>query len=248
MTWRWLTCSSFVLFSSCVITARPAAAASVSGSVRLENSRVASVRNNGDYSGVVVWLTPAAPAASAAEGAERKTGRILQRKKTFLPHITAVPVGTAIEFPNGDPIFHNVFSNFDGQRFDLGLYPPGTSRTVPFWRPGIVRLFCNIHPTMSAVIAVVDSPYFAISDRKGEFQIAGAPAGEYTLQFFHERASGEEMQNLRRKVALDGTNDLRLPAIPISETGFVQRPHKNKHGRNYAPLVDDGIVYSGIRK
>ena len=101
---------------------------------------------------------------------------MVQKDKTFTPHILAVPVGATVDFPNFDPIFHNAFSNYDGQVFDVGLYPPGTSRSVRFSRPGVVRVFCNIHASMSAVIAVLATPYFDTSKRDGKFEIRDVPA------------------------------------------------------------------------
>ena len=94
---------------------------------------------------------------------------IRQKGKTFLPHILAITAGTVVDFPNDDPIFHNAFSNYNGQIFDLTLYPPGTTRSVHFTRPGVVRVFCNIHASMSAVIVVLKTPYFAVSNRDGTF-------------------------------------------------------------------------------
>src|SRR5437762_6765011 len=144
MTWLSRICFSAALVAH-------ASAATVSGSVQLVDSRDANVRRKSDYSGVVVWLERA-----GAPGPESglRTVKIVQRQKRFMPHVVAVPVGTTVDFPNADPIFHNAFSNFAGQPFDVGLYAPGTSQKVHFVREGVVRVFCNIHPTMSALIVV----------------------------------------------------------------------------------------------
>ena len=136
-------------------------AASVSGRVELAFSKDPNVRKHMDYSGVVVWLEPVAgpvslPAKSQAE--------MIQKGKAFSPHVLAITLGTTVNFPNYDPIFHNAFSNYDGQVFDIGLYPPGSTRSIGFRREGVVRVFCNIHPSMSAVILVLKSPYFSVSD------------------------------------------------------------------------------------
>ena len=118
-------------------------AACVKGTVVLTQARA---ERNGpiDLSGTVVWLEPLAGASAALHQIAEKS-RIVQKNKTFHPHILAIPIGTSVEFPNFDPIFHNAFSNYNGQIFDVGLYPPGTTRRVTFKREGIVRVFCNIH-------------------------------------------------------------------------------------------------------
>lgn len=115
-----------------------------------------SVRKHSDFSGVVVWLDPV---AGAPPWPKPRTAEMVQRAKRFIPHVLAITVGSTADFPNYDPIFHNAFSNYDGQVFDVGLYPPGTTRSVPFRKEGIVRIFCDIHPTMSAIIVVLRSPY-----------------------------------------------------------------------------------------
>jgi plastocyanin len=103
-----------------------------------------------------------------------------QRNAAFFPRVLAVRAGAIVDLPNNDRVFHNVFSFHDGMRFDLGLYPVGTSRQVRFDRPGLSRIFCNIHPNMMAYVKVVDSPYFAVSDREGRFTISSVPQGTYT--------------------------------------------------------------------
>ena len=225
-----------------VICTLPIVAATVSGRVELRDSRDAAVVKSHNYSGVVVWLKPLVP-ASAAPG----HAHMVQSNKRFSPHILAVPVGTRVDFPNLDPIFHNAFSNFDGQLFDVGLYPPGGSRSVKFERPGIVRVFCNIHPMMSAVIVVVDAPLFAMSGKDGAFQIANVPPGEYQLRVFHERATEETLDKLGRRVSISN-GEYTIPPISISESGYLMTPHKNKFGREYPPTVDDAITYPGGKK
>jgi plastocyanin len=103
-----------------------------------------------------------------------------QRNLAFFPRVLAVRVGTTVDLPNNDRVFHNVFSFHDGKRFDLGLYPVGTSKQVRFDKPGLSRVFCNIHPNMAAYVKAIDSPYFAVSDREGRFTIAAVPPRTYT--------------------------------------------------------------------
>jgi plastocyanin len=124
----------------------------------------------------VVWLD--APAGLAPEAAPKVV--LDQRNLDFWPHILAVRVGTVVEFPNNDRVFHNVFSFHDGKKFDLGLYPVGTMRRVTFDHPGLSRIFCNIHPNMGAHVMVVETPYFIVSGEDGRFTIAAVPPGTYT--------------------------------------------------------------------
>ena len=125
---------------------------------------------------VVIWLeAPNAPATSPTQKVV-----LDQRNVNFYPHVLAVRVGTSVEFPNNDRVFHNVFSFRDGKRFDLGLYPIGTVRRVAFDQPGLSRVFCNIHPNMAAYVMAVDSPYFGVSDDDGRFTLPSVPPGTYT--------------------------------------------------------------------
>src|SRR5579872_3519892 len=223
MTLRWLICFSASLFPLC--------AAAVSGRVELRDSHYAAVRNRHDFSGVVIALTPLDSTAMPAAG---KHAVMLQKDKTFSPHVLAVQAGSVVEFPNADPIFHNAFSSYNGQVFDIGLYPPGTARSVKFARPGVVRVFCNIHASMNAVIVVIASPYFATTKRDGSFNITDVPPGEYNLSVFHERASEAALAGLSRKITI-GPDGISLPNIVISESGYLSIPHKNKYGHDYPP-------------
>jgi plastocyanin len=214
--------------------------ASVTGKVELRDSREASVRKRFDYSGVVVSL------ASPAQTAARLSGvhvRMLQKDKMFRPHILAVAAGTYVDFPNDDPIFHNAFSSYNGQLFDLGLYAPGTTKSVRFSREGIVRVFCNIHSSMSAVIVVLPTPYFATTARDGSFQIPNIPPGDYQLTVFHERATEAALRALSRRIAVPTA----IPPIVISEAGYLQLPHNDKYGKGYAAETD-GSIYPAARK
>jgi plastocyanin len=234
MTLRWLICFSASLL--------PLGAAAVSGRVELRDSRYAAVRNHHDYSGVVIELYPLESTALPAAG---KHAVMLQKDKTFSPHVLAVQAGSLVEFPNADPIFHNAFSSYNGQVFDIGLYPPGTTRTVRFARPGVVRVFCNIHASMSALIVVVASPYFATTKPDGIFNIADVPSGQYNFTVFHERASEAILAELSRKITVgpDGTS---LPNIVISEAGYLSIPHKNKYGHDY-PADSSDPAYPGSK-
>ena len=128
-----------------------------------------------------------------------------QRNLAFTPHVLAVRVGTTVDFPNNDKVFHNVFSFRDGKKFDLGMYPKGAIKPIVFDKPGLARLFCNIHPNMAAYVMAVDSPYFAVSDENGAFTIAGVPPGTYT---YHAWRPGG--QPLTGSITVDGDNSLEI--------------------------------------
>jgi len=195
---------------------------------------------------VVVWLRPAG-AADAVAPARAGGARVVQKDKLFVPHVIAIQVGTEVAFPNLDPIYHSAFSTFSGQIFDLGLYPPGSSRTVAFRHAGIVRVFCNIHPTMSAVIVVLEDPWFAVTDSTGAFSIPDVPPGEYRMHVYHERAAQKSLDALERRIVA-GAGNLAIPPFTVSETGYVEMPHKNKYGQDYPPVPDDRTAYPAQRK
>ncbi len=235
MTLLWRIC-----FSAGI--AFPLLAATVNGTVQLNRAKGAKSHQRGGDKDVVVWLDPA---GGRPPPVKPGLARMLQTHKQFQPHVLAITVGTTVEFPNLDPIFHNAFSNIDGQPFDIGLYPPGTSRKVKFERAGIVRVFCNIHQSMSAVIVVADSPWIAVSNASGAFSIADVPPGRYVLHVFYERATKKALDGLTRAIEV-GAGGLVLPPIEVSETGYIEVPHKNKFGRDYPPDSGDA-PYGGGR-
>jgi plastocyanin len=232
MTWRWLICFS--------LAAGAAGGGSVSGTVALRDSTV----KRGNFGGVVVSLTPV---NGAAVSLEPRRFRMLQKDKMFTPHVLPILTGSTVDFPNADPIFHNAFSSYSGQVFDVGLYPPGTTRSVRFTRPGVVRVFCNIHAAMSAVVLVLDTPYFATTGPDGSYRIEGVPAGEYQLNVFHERATEATLKALSRRVTV-GAAGVAMPQISISEAGYLPAPHKNKFGNDYPPGIPNDTFYPGARK
>jgi plastocyanin len=194
-------------------------------------------------SNVVLWLTHVGGATLSSLPAPKDVNRprLVQRNKSFEPHVLVVPVGTSVEFPNRDPFFHNVFSLFEGKRFDLGLYEAGSTRNVIFDKPGISYIFCNIHSEMSAVVIAVSSPYYGISDAHGRVAIPQVPTGRYTLRIWYEDALPEELNNLTREVTISQDNSslgaMRLPAVNI------QPGHQNMYGRDYPPPLPDNPSY-----
>lgn len=126
-----------------------------------------------------------------------------QRNETFVPHVLAVTVGTTVEFPNSDRVYHNVFSLSKAKRFDLGRYPRGASRAVRFNRPGMVRVFCEIHSHMSAFILVFAHRFFDTTDEEGRYRIEGVPPGTYTLTVWNE-GEVRETRTVRVSEGSDG--------------------------------------------
>jgi plastocyanin len=116
--------------------------------------------------------------------------KLAQRDQAFAPRVVVVPAGGRVEFPNQDPIYHNVFSVSPARRFDLGKYPRGQSRTVDFPRAGVVKVFCDIHADMAAFVLVTPTPAWARAGSDGRYELAGLPAGRYRLAWWHPDASG----------------------------------------------------------
>jgi plastocyanin len=192
---------------------------------------------------VVLWLTPVAGEITSrfpiSSGSSRP--RLTQRNKSFEPHVLIVPVGSVVEFPNRDPFFHNVFSLFDGKRFDLGLYEAGSTRDVVFDKPGVSYIFCNIHAEMSAVIVAVSTPYYGISDRRGQVTIPHVPAGRYALRIWYDEATPEALNGMTREVTISADaaslGAMRLPAMNLPQG------HQNMYGHDYPPPLPDSPSY-----
>lgn len=198
---------------------------------RIETAGSSVARNN-TARDIVVWLSPTdGPSPVQITENPDQHPSLTQKDKSFSPHLLVVQVGTVVDFPNHDPFFHNVFSLFEGKRFDLGLYEAGTTRHVRFDRPGICYIFCNIHPEMSAVVVVLDTPYYALALRRGNVEIQGVPPGQYTLHVWDERSLPEDLAKVARNVSVSREQQ-SLGAIRIRETDIVAS-HKNKYGRDY---------------
>jgi plastocyanin len=192
---------------------------------------------------VVVWLIPLddSTQAAAKQVAPDQSPQIVQQNKTFEPHVLIVRVGTVVQFPNRDPFFHNIFSLYDGKRFDLGLYEAGTTRSVRFDRPGVSFLFCNIHAEMSAAVVAVDTPYFAISDRLGRVSLPNVPDGRYEMHIWYERGTPESLKSLARTVLISRSSRA-LPPIRVLDNPDFTLAHKNKYGQDYVPPPNSGYV------
>src|SRR5713226_985664 len=221
--------------------------ASVTG--RIELVKEVNREKTPDASNVVVWLTPLSGPLAASESLgrlPRQHLRLLQKSKSFDPHVLVVTVGSAVEFPNHDPFFHNVFSLFEGKRFDLGLYEAGTTRMVRFDRLGISYIFCNIHPEMSAVVITMATPLYAISNRDGQLSLAGVPYGRYMLHVWSEGMGPENAQPLTREITI-AENTSSLGVIRVPEADGQRMAHKNKYGREYEEPTPNNSVYKQQR-
>src|SRR3990172_3698132 len=108
-----------------------------------------------------------------------------QRDLKFYPHVLPILVGATVSFPNDDKVWHNVYSSSEAKKFDLGLYAPGKSKSVTFDKPGVVRVLCNVHPTMEAYVVVKEHPYFISADNEGHYRLSDVPLGAYRLTVWH---------------------------------------------------------------
>ena len=196
-----------------------------------------------DSSNVVAWLTPVASAASMTPLAKGSpVPRLVQKGKAFSPHILVVPVGSVVEFPNRDPFFHNVFSLFEGKRFDLGLYESGGTRLVHFDRAGVSYVFCNIHPEMGAVIVVVDTPYYGLSNSAGDVIIPEVPPGDYVLNVWSEGSTPEQLQSLSRRITVSN-GPHSLGSLRLTETPGLRLSHNNKYDLPYETPAPSSPIY-----
>ncbi len=168
------------------------------------------------------------------------TYSVSQRDKVFSPHVLAIPVGSSVEFPNDDLIFHNVFSLSRPGPFDLGLYRVGTSRSVMFMSAAVYRVFCNIHPQMSAIVLALPTPYFAQADASGAYQL-DLPAGRYRITAWSERSSPLSME-----VTVADT-EVSAAELMLDESQFVQVQHQNKFGQEYFSMAYEPMLDTHVR-
>jgi plastocyanin len=207
--------------------------------------KVVAAKGPADASNIVIWLTPLGQEAGTVPApiSGRPMPQIAQTNKSFDPHVLVIQVGTAVQFPNKDPFLHNVFSLFDGKRFDLGFYEAGSSKTVRFDRAGVSFLFCNIHPEMSAAVVAVDTPYFGMSDRSGRVSIPNVPDGRYQMNVWYERSLPEDLKNASRTVTISETTRSLEPVRVVENPNFTLE-HKNKYGQDYIPPASNTPVYT----
>ena len=202
--------------------AGPPEAGTVSGQVTLatrDSSRA-------DASNAVVWLEGV---HRSGAGARTTAGEMKSDQKRFRPRVVAIPINGSVDFPNADAIYHNVFSVSGGNRFDLGLYRSGASKAKQFETPGLVRVYCNIHPQMVGFVMVVDSDFLAVTGPDGKFRFEGVPPGTHTLKAWHEEAA-EAATDVTVRAHGDTEASIRLDV-----SRYKSEPHKNKYGKEYPP-------------
>ena len=209
-----------------VVGGQPAGTGTVAGTVKLTVSKTTPLATSPygrrgvppkrtasgpEIRNVVIFVTGLRPSTPPPP----MRARIAQKDEQFIPQVTAVTVGSTVDFPNDDPFFHNVFSLSKAATFDLGRYPSGSSRSRTFPRPGIVKVFCDIHSHMTALIMVLDHPWFTLAADDGSFTLPPVPAGDVTVVAWHERI-GERHE--RVKVTPGQTARVSF-TLPVLESG-----------------------------
>lgn len=201
-----------------LVAAAPAGA-QVSGRVVVTD---AGGRPAPDLGDAVVYLDGRGPRGAAPARPEMALDA-----RQFRPRVIVVPAGTTVNFPNLDPFNHNVFTAGENA-FDLGLYGRGEARNRRFTRPGLVRLFCNIHPRMVGYVVVRDNGWYAQPGADGSFTIASVPAGTYTLKVWHERAP-----ELTQQVTVPSGGLTIAAPLALDASSYAFQQHRNKYGQAY---------------
>jgi plastocyanin len=214
-----------------------AAATIPTGRIEGKITIVDNGRTRADAGNVAVWIEGTRVEDPAAPRPAGDPPKMVSQRKTFLPRVVAVSVGHPVAFPNEDPIFHNVFSVSGVNHFDLGLYRSGRSKDRAFSAPGLVRVYCNIHPQMVGYVRVVDSSFATVTGPGGTFSFDGVPAGERVVRAWCE-AGGETSATVQLRPRQASTI-----ALTFDVSAFKPQPHKNKYGQDYPPPPPDEDRY-----
>jgi len=215
-----------LVFGIVLCASFPVAAATVSGRVSFASKK----GQNPVVTETLVWLEPVGGHLVRRQPA---TFQMTTRNKTLIPHVLAIPVGSTVTFPNDDPISHNLFSLSQASTFDLGLYRKGTGKSQKFDTPGIVNVYCNVHPNMSAVIHVMATTWYAFADANGAYSISDIPPGKYRAVAWNEQG-GQTMMDIN--VTGSGVQGL---ALTLDTRNYRQNPHMNKVGKPYSAVPRD---------
>lgn len=162
--------------------------------------------------------------------------KLAQENKSFTPSVLAIPAGSTVDFPNEDPIFHNVFSLSRPEPFDMGLYRAGASKSRVFSQPATYRVFCNIHPQMTAVILVLPTSWIVEADSSGAYRI-GLPPGRYRITAWSDRAQPSSTE------ITVGSEAASVPELSLNESNYVELTHKNKYGQDYTKNPYDSLKH-----
>ena len=214
---RWLVVLGFVSLAPAALQSPPGAR--VSGRITILEKRN---KPSPDLGAAVIYLEGTGAAATPA------AVDITINDKVYRPRVVVIPIGSTVRFPNTDPFDHNVFSVTEPNQFDLGLYGRGAAKTHTFTHPGLVRVYCNVHPRMVAYVVVMANRYYAQPGVDGSFTIENVLPGHYKLHVWHERISAEIVKDVI--VTATGAADLR---VALDARGYKWRDHKNKDGQEY---------------
>jgi plastocyanin len=198
----------------------PAGGARVAGRITILEKKD---KPSPDLGSAVLYLEGHGPAAPPA------TFDITINEKVYRPRVVVAPVGSTVRFPNTDPFNHNVFSGSEPNQFDLGLYGRGQTKSFTFSQPGLVRVYCNVHPKMVAYVVLTANRFATQPTADGSFAIDDVPPGRYTLHVWHERIAAEVIKEIT--VTAAGAGDLQ---IALNARGYRWQPHKNKYGEEYS--------------
>jgi plastocyanin len=182
-------------------------------------------KKKSDIASTIVYLDQTGSKLEIPASEIKKPYSIITKNKQFTPEAIVIPVGGTVDFPNQDPIFHNIFSVSAPNQFDLGLYKGGASKSKTFDAPGIVKVFCNVHPQMSATILVVQTPYQTITDKDGNFTFPDVVPGVYEIKAFADEGQSSQKIDVRQ-------NSLNV-TLTIDGRNYKKVAHKNKFGKDY---------------
>lgn len=210
-----------ILVAFVTLAAIPLTAANVTGKVTFVTKR----GQNPVAAETLVWVEPL---SGKSPRLTPGTFQITTRNKTLVPHVLAIPIGSTVIFPNDDPISHNLFSLSSNNAFDLGLYRRGAGKSQKFEAPGIVNVYCNVHPNMSAVIHVMATPYVAFADANGNFSVANVPPGKYRLKAWNEQGGQSEAP-----VEIAAAGAPPAVALTLDSRNYRASQHMDKAGKPY---------------
>jgi plastocyanin len=210
-----------VLVAFAAFAALPLSAANITGKVNFVTKRGQSPV----AAETLVWIEPVSGKAPRLTPGNFS---ITTRNKVLVPHVLAIPAGSTVTFPNDDPISHNLFSLSSNNSFDLGLYRRGAGKSQKFETPGVVNVYCNVHPNMSAVIRVMATPYFAFADARGDFLVSGVPAGKYRLVAWNEQGGEAEVP-----LDIAGNANPGPITVTLDSRNYRASQHMDKTGKPY---------------